>query len=66
MSARVLPWLLIGDKKAALDRSFLRQHNVRYILNMTPPRTEGGVANFFEKVRRCRRVRHHPIPAHAA
>ena len=50
MSA-VLSWLLIGDKNTAKDRTLLRKHNVRYIINATPPRTEGGVANFFEKVR---------------
>ena len=48
MSA-VLPWLLIGDKAAAKDREFLRRQKVRYVLNVTPPKTEGGVVNFFEK-----------------
>ncbi|KAL1503838.1 hypothetical protein AB1Y20_012304 [Prymnesium parvum] len=47
--AAVLPWLYMGDKAVAKDRTLLRQLNVRYIVNVTPPRTDGGVANFFEK-----------------
>ena len=49
MAGRVLDWLYVGDKTVAKDRALLRQLNVRYVLNVTPPRTEGGVANFFEK-----------------
>mmetsp|Transcript_57148 Transcript_57148/g.124181 ORF Transcript_57148/g.124181 Transcript_57148/m.124181 type:complete len:110 (-) Transcript_57148:8-337(-) len=45
----VLRWLRIGDKSMARDREQLRRWRIRYILNVTPPRTEGGVANFFEK-----------------
>ena len=47
--AAVLPWLLVGDKSTAKDRALLRRLNVRYIINCTPSRTDGGVANFFEK-----------------
>ncbi len=47
---RVLPWLMVGDKATARDRQLLRRNDVRYVLNATPPRTDGGVANFFEKV----------------
>ena len=48
MSA-VLSWLLIGDKAAAKDRELLRRRQVLYVLNATPPKTDGGVLNFFEK-----------------
>jgi len=48
---RVLPWLYVSGKASARDRALLRRLNIRYVLNATPPRTEGGVANFFEKVR---------------
>jgi len=48
-NAIVLPWLFIGDKKCARDRQWLRSLNIRYVVNTTPPRTEGGVTNFFEK-----------------
>lgn len=47
--AAVLPWLFVGDKSVAKDRDLLRRKQVRYILNVTPPKTEGGVVNFFEK-----------------
>ena len=44
----VLPsWLLIGDKAMAKDLQSLRARKVRYIVNCSPPLTEGGVANFF-------------------
>ena len=48
-STHVLPWLLVGDKKLARDRPALHAHKVRYILNATVPRSDGGVANFFER-----------------
>ena len=48
-STHVLPWLLVGDKKLARDRPALHAHKVRYILNATVPRADGGVANFFEQ-----------------
>lgn len=44
----VLPWLIIGDKKLAKDRAFLSKERVKYILNATPPLTEGGVAAYFQ------------------
>ena len=47
----LLSWLYVGDKQLAKDRALLRRLNVRYILNATPPLTEGGVANFFERER---------------
>ena len=52
MNGAVLPWLLIGDKAAAKNRALLRRFDVCYIINVTPPRTEGGVQSYFEKVRR--------------
>ena len=48
MSA-VLPWLYVGDKQVAKDRALLKRLHVRYVVNATPPRTEGGVPNYFEK-----------------
>ena len=47
----LLSWLYVGDKQLAKDRAQLRRLDVRYILNCTPPLTEGGVANFFERER---------------
>ena len=47
--SEVLPWLLIGDKAAAKNRELIRRCKVLYILNATPPKTDGGVLNFFEK-----------------
>ena len=44
----LLPWLLVGDKAMAKDRIELRKRKVKYILNVTPPMTDGGVANFFQ------------------
>merc|ERR1711963_604525 len=44
-----LDWIWIGDAEDARDAASLRQSNIRYILNCTPPRTEGGVMNFHEK-----------------
>ena len=32
----------------AKDRIELRRRKVKYILNVTPPMTDGGVANFFQ------------------
>lgn len=48
--SQLLPWLFVGDKPFARDRRALSISRVRYVLNATPPRTMGGVANFFEKV----------------
>ena len=44
----LLSWLLVGDKALAKDRTELRRQKVKYILNVTPPMTDGGVANFFQ------------------
>jgi len=44
-----LDWIWIGDAEDARDAVALKQNNVRYILNCTPPRTEGGVMNFHDK-----------------
>lgn len=43
--------VFIGDKDFARDRTRLRRHNVRYVVNCTPPLSSGGVANYFEKER---------------
>ncbi len=43
------PYILIGDKNFARDRAALRHQRVLYVINVTPPLTSGGVANFFEK-----------------
>eukprot|EP00743_Colponemidia_sp_Colp-15_P007664 GILK01008294.1.p1 GENE.GILK01008294.1~~GILK01008294.1.p1 ORF type:complete len:290 (-),score=37.63 GILK01008294.1:85-912(-) len=47
--SRILPWLFIGDVYAAKDRDKLRSLSIKYILNVTPPRTQAGVPNYFEK-----------------
>ena len=40
-------WLLVGDKAMAKDKGALVRQRVRYIVNCTPPKTDGGVANYF-------------------
>ncbi|EER14210.1 dual specificity protein phosphatase, putative [Perkinsus marinus ATCC 50983] len=42
-----LPWLYFGDKTMAKDMHNLRQHHIRYILNCTPTKTEGGIPNYY-------------------
>jgi len=44
-----LNWIWIGDAEDARDAARLKKNNVRYILNCTPARTEGGVMNFHER-----------------
>ena len=49
-SAHMVPlpsWLLVGDKALAKDKAELLRRRVRYIVNCTPPKTDGGVANYF-------------------
>ena len=40
-------WIVIGDKALARDRAALQRLKIKYIVNVTPPLTSGGVANFF-------------------
>lgn len=44
-----LDWIFIGGAEDAKDEFLLRKHNVRYILNCTPPRNEKGVLNYHER-----------------
>lgn len=44
-----LNWIWIGDREDARDLQLLKQKNIKYILNCTPTRTEGGVPNYYEK-----------------
>lgn len=44
-----LDWIWIGGADDARDAVALKKHNVRYVLNCTPPRNEAGVSNFHEK-----------------
>jgi len=44
-----LDWIWVGDADDARDLTRLKKHNIRYVLNATQPRAEGGVSNFFEK-----------------
>mmetsp|Transcript_68385 Transcript_68385/g.164131 ORF Transcript_68385/g.164131 Transcript_68385/m.164131 type:complete len:339 (-) Transcript_68385:60-1076(-) len=44
-----LSWIWIGDAEDARDSERLKKNNVRYILNCTPERTDGGVMNFHIK-----------------
>lgn len=44
-----LDWIWIGDAEDARDHAALRKNNVRYIMNCTPLRSNGGVANFHER-----------------
>eukprot|EP00927_Polykrikos_kofoidii_P065773 TRINITY_DN6148_c0_g1_i1.p1 TRINITY_DN6148_c0_g1~~TRINITY_DN6148_c0_g1_i1.p1 ORF type:complete len:363 (-),score=66.09 TRINITY_DN6148_c0_g1_i1:276-1364(-) len=43
-----LDWIWIGDAEDARDRDRLRRNGIKYILNCTHPRKEGGVSNFFK------------------
>ena len=49
-------WLVVGDKALAKDRSALQRQKIRYIVNCTPPLTEGGVANYFASAFEYHRV----------
>eukprot|EP00397_Hematodinium_sp_SG-2012_P034253 GEMP01036720.1.p1 GENE.GEMP01036720.1~~GEMP01036720.1.p1 ORF type:complete len:301 (+),score=34.47 GEMP01036720.1:35-937(+) len=42
-------WIFVGDKDGAKDLQALRENNIKYVLNCTPPRTSGGVSNYHEK-----------------
>lgn len=44
-----LDWIWIGSADDARDAALLKKHNVKYILNCTPPRNEKGVLNFHER-----------------
>mmetsp|Transcript_59921 Transcript_59921/g.134652 ORF Transcript_59921/g.134652 Transcript_59921/m.134652 type:complete len:296 (+) Transcript_59921:49-936(+) len=44
-----LNWIWIGDAEDARDAARLKKNNVRYVLNCTPARTDGGVMNFHER-----------------
>ena len=50
-ATRVLDYLYLGGRHSAKDKEYLDKHNIRYILNMTPPRDvdpRAGVPNFFK------------------
>ena len=49
-------WLVVADKALAKDRSALQRQRIRYIVNCTPPLTEGGVANYFASAFEYHRV----------
>lgn len=44
------PWLFWADRKAARNEQLLRRRKIAYIINCTPPRGEGGVPNFHERL----------------
>eukprot|EP00929_Paragymnodinium_shiwhaense_P080209 TRINITY_DN4181_c0_g2_i1.p1 TRINITY_DN4181_c0_g2~~TRINITY_DN4181_c0_g2_i1.p1 ORF type:complete len:2085 (-),score=719.12 TRINITY_DN4181_c0_g2_i1:212-6466(-) len=44
-----LDWIWIGNADDARDCVALRKHDVKYILNCTQPRNNGGVSNYHEK-----------------
>eukprot|EP01067_Filipodium_phascolosomae_P001017 Filipodium_phascolosomae@DN1705_c0_g1_i1.p1 len=44
-----LDWICIGDKEASKNISILQTNNVKYILNCTPSRRDGGLPNYHEK-----------------
>lgn len=44
-----LDWIWIGGADDARDREALEKAKIRYVLNCTPVRSNGGVANFYEK-----------------
>jgi len=46
--ACVVEYLYIGDRKAAKSLPLLEQLGITHIVNVTPPKQQGGVHNFFE------------------
>eukprot|EP00747_Dinoflagellata_sp_TGD_P032542 gnl/TRDRNA2_/TRDRNA2_136062_c0_seq2.p1 gnl/TRDRNA2_/TRDRNA2_136062_c0~~gnl/TRDRNA2_/TRDRNA2_136062_c0_seq2.p1 ORF type:complete len:299 (-),score=39.27 gnl/TRDRNA2_/TRDRNA2_136062_c0_seq2:119-1015(-) len=44
-----LNWIWIGGTDAARNCARLRQHNIKYVLNCTQTRNNGGINNFHEK-----------------
>ena len=45
---KVMDYLYVGDKKSAKSKSLLEKLGITDIINVTPPRNQGGVHNFFE------------------
>ena len=47
----IVDGVFLGGDSQASDFKWLKRHNIRYILNMTPGKTQcpiGGVPNYFE------------------
>lgn len=44
-----LDWIWIGDAEDARDAAHLRKANIKYVLNCTMRKKDGGVMNFHEK-----------------
>ena len=42
-------WIWIGDRDAARSKDFFISESIRYVVNCTPGKADGGLANFFEK-----------------
>lgn len=45
---KVMDYLYVGDRKAAKSKSLLEKLGITEIINVTIPRNQGGVHNFFE------------------
>eukprot|EP00914_Ancora_sagittata_P006483 GHVO01013083.1.p2 GENE.GHVO01013083.1~~GHVO01013083.1.p2 ORF type:complete len:140 (+),score=24.51 GHVO01013083.1:31-450(+) len=44
-----LSWIFVGERSDAKDQKALNRKGIRYILNCTQTKVDGGVANFFER-----------------
>ena len=49
LEPRMVDWLWIGGRSDAQNASFLKKNNVKYILNCTQTKVDGGVPNFHTK-----------------
>eukprot|EP00392_Amoebophrya_sp_AT5.2_P006670 g6682.t1 len=49
VSDELLPWLFIGGRDEAKSLENLRRHGIKYVVNCTPPKTDGGILNYFEQ-----------------
>eukprot|EP01066_Platyproteum_vivax_P011363 Platyproteum_vivax@DN5161_c0_g1_i2.p1 len=54
-----LDWICIGDNDCAKNMTLLQQNNIRYILNCTSKKTDGGLPNYHEK---CNRYEYCRLP----
>jgi len=45
---KVMDYLYVGDKKAAKSKSLLERLGITDIINVTPPKKQGGIHNIFE------------------
>lgn len=49
LEPRMVDWLWIGERSDAKNEPWLRKNNIKYILNCTQTKVDGGVPNFHSK-----------------